>query len=375
MSNSLTNEVQTCVSEAKQTLHDTTQRVDALERSRTMPNRPSLGEDTPKPEKLLRKAVAPTETPMLGSYLKGVVTGNWSGYEKRDSDIPLSSTLGSGGYSLPLDISAEVIDFARAKSVCMDAGCRTILMSAGNFRLPRLASDPVGVWKPENLWMEPTTISFEGVDLKAHTLCAIVRCSIELFEDSAVINEIMVNSLTRALGLQLDQAILLGTGTNMPLGIRNTPGVTLVDAAAGAGAQVSRALISNASQIIWQANGVPNAVIMSPREYGILDRQVDSLTQPLRPFPSYDALTKHVTSSIPETLDSLASPATQTTSELFVGDFSQVAIGIRTNWQVEATRLGAGAFDHLQVAVRLYGRFDVAVLHPQMFVVVKNLSA
>lgn len=71
----------------------------------------------------------------------------------------------------------------------------------------------------------------------------------------------------------------------------------------------------------------------------------------------------------------MADTPTATTSELFVGDFTEVIVGLRTNWTVEATRGFAGAFDHLQVAVRIYGRFDIAVQHPQHFVVVDNLTA
>ena len=45
------------------------------------------------------------------------------------------------------------------------------------------------------------------------------------------------------------------------------------------------------------------------------------------------------------------------------------------DWTVEASRGFSEAFDRLQVAVRIYGRFDVALLHPQHFVVVKTLKA
>src|ERR1035441_10209174 len=116
---------------------------------------------------------------------------------------------------------------------------------------------------------------------------ASLRASVELFEDSNLVNEVSLNSLTKALGLQLDQAILRGTGTTMPLGLRNTTGVTVTNAGAGAGAQITRDMIANACQTIWNANGNANAVVMSPREYGILDRFKDSLTQPLNPLPSY----------------------------------------------------------------------------------------
>src|ERR1019366_3217221 len=134
-------------------------------------------------------------------------------------------------------------------------------------------------------------------------------------------------------------------------------------------------MISAACETIWDANGNANAVVMSPREFGILDRFKDSLTQPLNPLPSYTQLSEHFTTSIPVNLDSLATPATQTTSELYVGDFSEVVACIRSNWTVEATRIGSETFERLQCGVRLYGRFDVAVLHPAHFVVLNNLKA
>jgi HK97 family phage major capsid protein len=194
--------------------------------------------------------------------------------------------------------------------------------------------------------------------------------------------------LTKALGLQLDQAILQGSGvpvagsgpfgsggSNAPMGIRYTPGVNLVPAAANAGTPITRELISSACETIWDANGNPNACVMSPREYGILDRYKDSLLQPLRSFPSYDSLSKHVTTSLSTTLPSLATPPTNSTSELFVGDFSKIIVGIRTNWTVEASRGASEAFDRLQVAVRIYGRYDIGLMHAQHFVVLQNLSA
>jgi HK97 family phage major capsid protein len=379
----LTEEVQSFLSDAKVKLQENTSRIDTLERNTTRPYRSNPG-DTGEPdnntkpaEKILRKAAVPTQNPMLGLYLKGIVLGDWSGMdlEKRTA---LSSVNANGGYTLPMDVSNEIVDFARAKSVCFDAGVRTLNMGEGFVRVPRLISDPVGTWKAENADLGTTAITFDSVDLHAHTLVATMRCSIELFEDSKMINETMVQSLTRALGLQLDEAILRGTGSTMPTGIRNTTGVTIVNAdsvAPAGGAQITRDMISNACQTIWSANGNPNSVIMSPREFGILDRGIDQLGQPLEPFPSYDLLSKHVTSSIPTNLGSVADSTATTTSELFVGDFTQVVAALRTNWTVEASRSAIGAFSMMQVVVRLYSRWDVGVLLPAHFVVIKNLIA
>ena len=52
-----------------------------------------------------------------------------------------------------------------------------------------------------------------------------------------------------------------------------------------------------------------------------------------------------------------------------VGDFSNLLIGLRTSFRLEATRIGAGAFENLQVAVRAFLRADIQLAHPETFVV------
>jgi HK97 family phage major capsid protein len=54
---------------------------------------------------------------------------------------------------------------------------------------------------------------------------------------------------------------------------------------------------------------------------------------------------------------------------VFVGDFSQLLIGLRTSFRLESTRVGAGTFENLQIAVRAYLRADVQLAHPGAFCV------
>ena len=51
----------------------------------------------------------------------------------------------------------------------------------------------------------------------------------------------------------------------------------------------------------------------------------------------------------------------------FLGDFTQLLIGMRTSFRIETSREGAGAFERLQVAVRSYIRADVQVARPKAF--------
>ena len=57
-------------------------------------------------------------------------------------------------------------------------------------------------------------------------------------------------------------------------------------------------------------------------------------------------------------------------AKVYVGDFTQLLIGMRTSFRVEVTRVGGTeTFDRLQVAVRSYIRADVQVARPKAFIV------
>ena len=66
-------------------------------------------------------------------------------------------------------------------------------------------------------------------------------------------------------------------------------------------------------------------------------------------------------------------------SEAYIGDFSQVLVGMRSDLVIEASReatIGSdNAWAQLQVHIRAYLRADVALLHPEHFVVLSGILA
>jgi hypothetical protein len=44
---------------------------------------------------------------------------------------------------------------------------------------------------------------------------------------------------------------------------------------------------------------------MSPRDFAVIDQFKDTTNQPMRPFPSYESLTKLHTSAIPTNIEAL----------------------------------------------------------------------
>jgi HK97 family phage major capsid protein len=52
---------------------------------------------------------------------------------------------------------------------------------------------------------------------------------------------------------------------------------------------------------------------------------------------------------------------------MFVGDFTQLMIGLRSSFRLEVSRVAGTAFEKLQIWVRAYLRADVQLAHPEAF--------
>jgi HK97 family phage major capsid protein len=319
----------------------------------------------------------------FGRTLKGMVTGSWDGAEAERMCVSKTMAGGSdsaGGYLLPSPLSTMLIDLARNQSVCFRAGAITIPMDSATLDIARLTSDPVGYWKPENSAGTATDIGTGRFTLRSKTLMAYVKSSVELIEDAPNAGAVIQNAISSALALELDRAGLRGNGAGSePLGIRGWSSLGSSFGAQHTGSIGSPTYddFSAAAEDILSANG-PDAsalsVIYSPRTWGTIDRIKDGEAKTLIPPPSFSAMKRFVTNQIPENLGGGTNE-----SEAYVGDFSQLAIGMRTRLILEVSRHAAdstnSAFKNLQVWIRGYLRADVVLLQPTFFVVLDGITA
>ncbi len=310
----------------------------------------------------------------FGRLVVGLATGNWEGREAERR--ALATTPGSaGGYLVPDTLAAEVLDLARAKTVCLQAGAVTVPMTSSTLRLATVTADPTPTWRAENTELTPATMTFGSIELQAKTLAIWLPVSIELMEDAPNAAEVIENAVAGAMAVAFDRAALVGSGTGSePLGLMNASGLSLVVVGSGnGGVPTSYQPLVQGVQLIRMANQEPNAVIMSPRTAGTFDGLVDSTGQPLTPPPAVSALKRFETTSLP---DNLTVGTSTDCSVAFVGDFSQLAIGLRTDLLIEVERpLGGVEGRSLQAVVRCYLRGDVAVLRPSAFAKVTGLRA
>lgn len=305
-----------------------------------------------------------------GKAIRGMITNNWENAagERRAMAESIGST---GGFLLTPAMSGILVDFARNKAVCVQAGALTVPMTQPEMIIGKVTSDPTASWVSEGADIPETQPTFDRVTLKAQVLAAMCKISLQLSEDAANVDQLLRTALSGAIATAFDKAALVGSGVGEPRGILATPGISTYSMGANGTVIASYDPFTYAAQAVFDANGVPTAVCMSPRTAGTLDRLKNTLLEPLAPPASFVALQKFQTNNISNAM-------TQGTSHLascaIVGDYSQLVLGILGgSVRIEVSR--ERAFESLSLMIRAYIRADIAVLRPQWFDVITGILA
>ena len=307
----------------------------------------------------------------LGKFARGWYSGDWTDAEPERRAMTSS---GSGGVMIPIPLYGQIIDIARSKAQVMAAGAETIPMTSATLTIPRQTADPEPGWRAELAKIKRTGAAFEPLVLESCSLAALVTVSVELFDDAPMLAVFMRDALASVIGQGIDAAALTGTGAKVdnkriePVGIVSTPGVQTVAVNA---ALDSYGPFSNAVTKVKQANGEPNGVILSPDNSGTLDALVDTTGQPLRAPASWSEIGHYDTSQIDN-------------KTAIVGDFRQLAIGLRQQIRLEFAREGSAsaegehaaisAFEQNAVLIRVTWRGDVAIQRPSHFCVLSGIG-
>lgn len=303
-----------------------------------------------------------TEQPSFDKYLRGIVTGNWRG---ADQERALAEgTQSAGGYLVPTPLASFVIDIARNATRVIQAGATTVPMQSQTLRVPRLINEGTPAWRNENAQITEQDLQFDSVLFTAKSLDRLVTISRELFEDSNPdASGVIANSFGRQIAVALDYAALRGTGVApVPLGVLNTPNVITITNGANGSTITNYDFLLDAVNAVRANNFEPNAHIVAPRTVNSLRKLKDSQNRYLQ--PPADSLPLLATNQIPVNLTvGTSSDAT----EVYTGQWDQLAIGIRTEFVLEFLRERFA--DYGQYGFIGHLRADVQLLQPGAFAV------
>ncbi len=315
----------------------------------------------------------------FGRLVRAAVTGDRSGLSDAEVRALGEGSDATGGVVVPTQLSSNIIDRARAQSVAIQAGCLTAPMTEGNkLVLAKLEGGNTAVWHVENAPdLEETDQTWERIELTARSVIAGPQLlSRELYEDLSPEAEATIErELASAVALAFDLAVLEGTGTGQPLGIANTPGVNAVVMAANGAKPTSWAEVVKAWFAVKKNNGDdPTAAIFHPRDAENYALLTDTTGQPLRKPPTIENLPILTTTQIATDRDQ--GTLTGAASNGYVGDFSQVVIGVRPEFSIRLITLKERyATPAFQVGLLAYLRADVAVVRPEHLTKIVGLKA
>ena len=136
------------------------------------------------------------------------------------------NTLSSsaGGVLVPENLSSEVIELLRPKSVVRKLGARTLPFDNGNVTIPRLKGGAIVGYIGADSDMPATEQTFDDLKLSAKKMAALVPIANDLIKYAGVnpnVDQIVVGDLTAAIGAREDKAFIRDDGSaNTPKGLR-----------------------------------------------------------------------------------------------------------------------------------------------------------
>lgn len=307
----------------------------------------------------------------IGELLRCSATGKWDSTSREMASMS-GSVDASGGIVLNAGMSSRLIDLARNKMVTLSAGVQTLQMPTRDFAVPEQLTDATAYWRRENLPITLSDPSFGITRMSARTLGVLTSCSVELLEDSPLISQALENSLAQSLALEMDRCILRGAGATEPLGLRywnnavpaSQTNINTIDKASSTWTFDDIIL---GAQYVEADNHSVTGIIVSPATLGKRRRMKDGDGQYLS-HPYVDGLDWYSTSQVPSNLNGGLE------TELYLGDFREMVLGVRTEAKLEIFRSGSAtgydATSQLGVFFRAYLRCDVAVLRAGAFCVI-----
>lgn len=304
----------------------------------------------------------------LGKTIVGIVTGKWDSAQDERRALSGSSDT-AGGYMLSTELSAAWIDRARAASVMVRAGVGIVPMRTASLSMLRVTGDPTPGWRGEGDVIASSEPVFGAANFNARSLAVMVPVSKELLADAANAAEIVESVLVAALALEFDRAVLDGDGIRKPLGIRQTTGVGTLSV----GGAATTLKFAEAIGAVRVENETPTGIVLHPRTYSAaLDRAVDTTNQPLRLPPSLERMPFYQTTSVPTTLGGGAETVA------YVGDFSQVIVGLRQNIEIAVSMQGATSdgrgFPRNEAIIAAILRADSMLIREKAFCVMTGVT-
>jgi HK97 family phage major capsid protein len=295
-----------------------------------------------------------------------------------DADVAKALAAGtgsSGGFMVPENYVADIIEFLRPASVVLSLNPLVVPMPNGTMTMPKLTGGSSASYIGENTNIVPSQPQFGQLRLTARKLAALVPISNDLIRFATPSADTVVrDDLVLAIAQRQDLAFIrdLGTG-NAPKGLRYwapvatnvvlaNPVVSLANTTTDLGSLVLCLKQANVRMIRpgWIFSPRTEEYLLNVRDgLGNFAFRPEMLTGKLRTFPY------RTTTQIPNNLGAGAD------SEVYLADFADVVVGDVGTLRLDASTEAAyydganvvAAFSLDQTVVRAIVEHDIGMRH------------
>lgn len=284
-------------------------------------------------------------------------------FEKRALTTANSSEL------IPTQHRSEMmIDTLRESLVTRQMGATVLSGLSGNQSIPKLASSATAYWIAEGEDVTPSDQTFGNVAMDPKTVGTEVEYSRRMILNASPDIENLVRSdIAQQVALAIDYAALIADGTgNQPTGITNQSGVNTVSFG---GAPTWAKLLE------FEAELSSDSALMGSLGWLAEPLAVKTLksTEKVAGHPEYLMNSNNELAGYP-LARSLALPVTTGDSTIIFGNWSDLLIGYWSGIDILVNPYHKDVYSKGGVRINALQDCDVAVRHPESFVVATDLA-
>lgn len=277
------------------------------------------------------------------------------------------STTSTAGQIVPTTHRPDqYIEPFRNSLLARKLGVRVLSGLSGNLSIPKHGSGTTVGWVAENAALTPSDMTFSSVTLSPKHAGGLTEMSRKLLQQSSPdIEQLVRDDLSFMLAQAIDSAILIGGGANQPKGVLSTVGIQTASLSSLAWTTVL-AMLQKLDIVNASAASFVGSTKVKAKLQGTLKQT--NLPDYIMEGGKVADLPAHFTNQLTE------KTGTPNTGRLIAGDWSQVLLGIWSEIDLLVNPYAETAYSKGNVLVRAMATVDVAVRHPEAFVVADDIA-
>lgn len=278
------------------------------------------------------------------------------------------STTGSAPELVPTDHRADqYIEPFRNALLARRLGVRVLSGLTGNLSIPKYGTGTTVGWVAENSALTPSDMAFDSVGMSPKHAGGMTEMSRQLLQQSSPdIEQLVRSDLSAMLAQAIDSALIMGGGANEPDGVLSTAGIQTASLAT-----LDWESVLEMQEKLELANATAANWLTSPR----VKKKLASTLKSASAGASY-LLERGQMADLPlySTNQTPEKAGTPNTGRVILGDWSQVLLGIWSEIDLLVNPYAETAYSKGNVLVRAMSTVDIALRHPEAFVVADDVA-